>query len=1175
MGCPAEVEIGDNLTFSVNTHTFGTGAATDADAVPSWRLYEDETGAAILNGDMAKLDDANTTGLYSELVACTSGNGFENGKSYTIYIEAVVDGVTASRSFGFKAYDERKADAVKVSGDSTAANNLELQYDATGLSGNTFPATQAQVEGIANVGAAVKLPVIDAPDGFVITNGTNEQGDEDRTQAADGVVHQISKDGGSILDVYYIFDIGGARVPVSVTILGRVQTVNDDLAVFVNTGTIASPNWIQRDTLPGQATAVNETHIFDLFLNDIMTGADAGKVALRFQGTGLNTGTLSIDQMFIATSQSVSSTGYSNGSIYINTLGSNTNTVPDVDGTADNPVSTLAAALTLNGSLGLNKFHIANGSLIELTAAGADNLTFVGHTWTLDLAGKSIDGAHFENANVTGTGTNGSQEPSFEGCHMGDVTIPPSHLCICGLEGTLAAGSAGDFFLDRCHSGIAGTDTPVFDFGAGLNASQVSVAGYYGGIHIHNMGAGSGTYNMSLRGGGNLIINANCSGGTIVVAGEFTRTNNSSGAVTLVDDARIDVGQILNAVTDDGTPIDGSSVNAVEAKVDTIAVDVAGLDGDAMVGTDNAALASVCTEPRLAELDAAKLPLDIGVVRAQVPSSIGSTAGGVSTGTEVDGGHGTTGVESGLYWQGEPAGSQDGEGLGLVMEQVFALGTSKISTVAIKAKETLDGVVHVWAWDYTADTPAFEQISTDDNAISGADDTWYSYALGRRHRDPNGAARVRCTSTSITGGTYLFVNFVAVTGVGTGVSVSEIVGVAGDGLTAIVGADGDTLETISDQIDAVPTAAENTDEWESQSQADPTGFHANVKEVDGTAQTANDNGADINTLITQVGTAGDGLTDLGGMSTTMKGQVESEANDALVAQKLDHLVAVADDDDPADDSIVAKLAASDGDWSGFDEATDSLEAIRDRGDAAWSSASSNPSILLQAEIASAASQTIIVLSTGADVDDTYLNQTVILFDDSNSNYPSIRRVVSYVGATKTLTLSSAPDFTLDDDDSVAIISENPDTAAIKARTDTIVTTSMQVVSTVQGGNTLEIVQGADYTGDGVIGLEWENTSGYDYTSAVATWRAVKTSEYNEGTKASLTDAITMTGLSVDGTTITANLPLTAEQTAALAGAPPLDSMQWVTMIEVTMSGGEKARPVLGAMTVRRGVDGAV
>jgi len=56
---------------------------------------------------------------------------------------------------------------------------------------------------------------------------------------------------------------------------------------------------------------------------------------------------------------------------------------------------------------------------------------------------------------------------------------------------------------------------------------------------------------------------------------------------------------------------------------------------------------------------------------------------------------------------------------------------------------------------------------------------------------------------------------------------------------------------------------------------------------------------------------------------------------ALVEQKLDHLVAVADSDDAVNNSLIAKLAASDGDWSGYSAATDSLEALRDQGDAAW------------------------------------------------------------------------------------------------------------------------------------------------------------------------------------------------------------------------------------------------
>jgi len=90
---------------------------------------------------------------------------------------------------------------------------------------------------------------------------------------------------------------------------------------------------------------------------------------------------------------------------------------------------------------------------------------------------------------------------------------------------------------------------------------------------------------MSLEGTGQLVINANCSGGTIAIRGNFTVTDNAGGAVTLSDDARIDVAQI-------------------NAECDTALTDYA------------PATAAICTEARLAELDAANLPADVDLILA-------------------------------------------------------------------------------------------------------------------------------------------------------------------------------------------------------------------------------------------------------------------------------------------------------------------------------------------------------------------------------------------------------------------------------------------------------------------------------------------------------------------------------------------------------------------------------
>lgn len=102
MGCQSEVAIGQNLVFSVVTHD-NTGEATDADANPIYRVYEDMTAAPIVTGTMDIHDAANTTGYYQATIVCSVANGFENNHSYNIYVQATVGGATGGISFGFIA----------------------------------------------------------------------------------------------------------------------------------------------------------------------------------------------------------------------------------------------------------------------------------------------------------------------------------------------------------------------------------------------------------------------------------------------------------------------------------------------------------------------------------------------------------------------------------------------------------------------------------------------------------------------------------------------------------------------------------------------------------------------------------------------------------------------------------------------------------------------------------------------------------------------------------------------------------------------------------------------------------------------------------------------------------------------------------------------------------------
>ena len=137
-------------------------------------------------------------------------------------------------------------------------------------------------------------------------------------------------------------------------------------------------------------------------------------------------------------------------------------------------------------------------------------------------------------AEVTGICT-AAVAPHFADCEIGDATLPGCHLHAASLEGDIILSEAGAYFLDQCYSAMAGTSTPSIDFGSGVGSTQLNMRHYSGGIEIKNIGQ-NGTDNMSLEGDGQLILNTNCSGGTIAIRGSFKVTDNASAAVTLVYD---------------------------------------------------------------------------------------------------------------------------------------------------------------------------------------------------------------------------------------------------------------------------------------------------------------------------------------------------------------------------------------------------------------------------------------------------------------------------------------------------------------------------------------------------------------------------------------------------------------------------------------------------------------
>lgn len=127
------------LTFPAITHRVDTGALTDADSVPSYRVYEDETGTAILTGSMAKLDDTNTTGFYSEQITLSAANGFERGKCYTVYITATVNSITGGQHHTFQIGAD--VNAAYIAGGATSATILNRYWGSAVVTGTADSGT--------------------------------------------------------------------------------------------------------------------------------------------------------------------------------------------------------------------------------------------------------------------------------------------------------------------------------------------------------------------------------------------------------------------------------------------------------------------------------------------------------------------------------------------------------------------------------------------------------------------------------------------------------------------------------------------------------------------------------------------------------------------------------------------------------------------------------------------------------------------------------------------------------------------------------------------------------------------------------------------------------------------------------------------------------------------------
>jgi len=160
------------------------------------------------------------------------------------------------------------------------------------------------------------------------------------------------------------------------------------------------------------------------------------------------------------------------------------------------------------------------------------------------------------------------------------------------------------------------------------------------------------------------------------------------------------------------------------------------------------------------------------------------------------------------------------------------------------------------------------------------------------------------------------------------------------------------------------------------------------------------------TNLTEAGGDGDHLTAVP-WNAAWDAEVQSEVQDALEANNLDHLMktAVANNADMTtevtDGSVLSNIMTKGSDTSDFTVADDSLEAIRDRGDASWTSGGT--SCVRDNTAQAGASGTITLDASASAVNDTYNDNPIWIY--GGTGIGQVRWIQDYDGGTKVATIS--------------------------------------------------------------------------------------------------------------------------------------------------------------------------
>lgn len=164
-----ELKLEEDAYFDFITSQFDTGAAVDADSLPTAEVFEDATDTTVVALTVTKR--TSKTGNYRVQVTAAAASGFEAGKTYNVVASATVNSVVGKGIIGrFKVRTRGTDDFVPQTGDAYAIVN-------SGTHGNAALKTLIDgliaTVGVAGAGLTATATAVWAVATRLLTAGTN------------------------------------------------------------------------------------------------------------------------------------------------------------------------------------------------------------------------------------------------------------------------------------------------------------------------------------------------------------------------------------------------------------------------------------------------------------------------------------------------------------------------------------------------------------------------------------------------------------------------------------------------------------------------------------------------------------------------------------------------------------------------------------------------------------------------------------------------------------------------------------------------------------------------------------------------------------------------------------------------------------------------------------------